>query len=96
MTKENLYNWILQPAPGPYDHSVDEREHTVEQWKGNIHYCYNLLICTIFIFLKYLAYVVHNTIISVFNLTLKGKKRLVFNYKFMYMLFFENNPHEAH
>ncbi|GIY53725.1 stress-activated protein kinase JNK [Caerostris darwini] len=23
------------PAPAPYDHSVDEREHTVQQWKGN-------------------------------------------------------------
>lgn len=27
----------LQPAPGPYDHSVDEREHTVEQWKELIY-----------------------------------------------------------
>lgn len=27
----------LQPAPGPYDHSVDEREHTVEQWKQLIY-----------------------------------------------------------
>lgn len=26
-----------QPAPGPYDHSVDEREHTVEQWKELIY-----------------------------------------------------------
>lgn len=28
---------LLQPAPGPYDHSVDEREHTVEQWKELIY-----------------------------------------------------------
>lgn len=28
---------IMQPAPGPYDHSVDEREHTVEQWKDLIY-----------------------------------------------------------
>lgn len=27
----------IQPAPGPYDHSVDEREHTVEQWKELIY-----------------------------------------------------------
>lgn len=27
----------FQPAPGPYDHSVDEREHTVEQWKELIY-----------------------------------------------------------
>lgn len=26
-----------QPAPGPYDHSVDEREHTVDQWKDLIY-----------------------------------------------------------
>ncbi|XP_072050479.1 stress-activated protein kinase JNK-like isoform X2 [Amphiura filiformis] len=24
------------PAPIPYDHTLDEREHTVEQWKGHI------------------------------------------------------------
>lgn len=35
-------NWFsvalyLQPAPSPYDHSVDEREHTVEQWKELIY-----------------------------------------------------------
>lgn len=28
---------MFQPAPGPYDHSVDEREHTVEQWKELIY-----------------------------------------------------------
>lgn len=28
---------VFQPAPGPYDHSVDEREHTVEQWKELIY-----------------------------------------------------------
>nr|KAG5704155.1 hypothetical protein BaRGS_009685 [Batillaria attramentaria] len=22
------------PAPGPYDHAVDEREHSVEEWKN--------------------------------------------------------------
>lgn len=31
------FSIILQPAPGPYDHSVDEREHTVEQWKELIY-----------------------------------------------------------
>ncbi|GFS28441.1 stress-activated protein kinase JNK [Nephila pilipes] len=25
------------PAPAPYDHSVDEREHTVQQWKELIY-----------------------------------------------------------
>lgn len=29
--------FFFQPAPGPYDHSVDEREHTVEQWKELIY-----------------------------------------------------------
>ena len=28
---------VNAPAPAPYDHSVDEREHTVEQWKGIPH-----------------------------------------------------------
>ncbi|KAH1025927.1 hypothetical protein HUJ05_010544 [Dendroctonus ponderosae] len=28
---------VENPAPGPYDHSVDEREHTVEQWKELIY-----------------------------------------------------------
>lgn len=28
---------VLQPAPLSYDHSVDEREHTVEQWKQLIY-----------------------------------------------------------
>lgn len=28
---------LLQPVPGAYDHSVDEREHTVEQWKELIY-----------------------------------------------------------
>ncbi|UYV65104.1 MAPK10 [Cordylochernes scorpioides] len=27
---------VNAPAPAPYDHSVDEREHTVEQWKDSI------------------------------------------------------------
>lgn len=30
-------NEVNAPAPGPYDHSVDEREHTVEQWKELIY-----------------------------------------------------------
>lgn len=29
--------FLVQPAPGPYDHSVDEREHTVDQWKELIY-----------------------------------------------------------
>lgn len=29
--------FVFQPAPGPYDHSVDEREHSVEQWKELIY-----------------------------------------------------------
>lgn len=32
-----VFHVCLQPAPGPYDHSVDEREHTVEQWKELIY-----------------------------------------------------------
>ena len=28
---------ILQPPPGAWDHTVDEREHTVEQWKELIY-----------------------------------------------------------
>jgi len=28
---------VNAPPPGPYDHSVDEREHTVEQWKDLIY-----------------------------------------------------------
>lgn len=32
-----LCSSFSQPAPGPYDHSVDEREHTVEQWKELIY-----------------------------------------------------------
>jgi len=28
---------VNAPAPGPYDHSVDEREHTVDQWKELIY-----------------------------------------------------------
>ena len=27
----------LQPPPGAWDHTVDEREHTVEQWKELIY-----------------------------------------------------------
>ncbi|KOC65950.1 Stress-activated protein kinase JNK [Habropoda laboriosa] len=30
-------NEVNAPAPGPYDHSVDEREHTVDQWKELIY-----------------------------------------------------------
>lgn len=29
--------FFFQPIPGAYDHSVDEREHTVEQWKELIY-----------------------------------------------------------
>lgn len=29
--------FVFQPAPGPYDHSVDEREHSVDQWKELIY-----------------------------------------------------------
>jgi c-Jun N-terminal kinase len=32
-----VHLFVIQPAPGPYDHSVDEREHTVEQWKELIY-----------------------------------------------------------
>ena len=28
---------FFQPPPGAWDHSVDEREHTVEQWKELIY-----------------------------------------------------------
>ena len=28
---------IFQPGPGEWDHTVDEREHTVEQWKDLIY-----------------------------------------------------------
>lgn len=28
---------VNAPAPGSYDHSVDEREHTVDQWKELIY-----------------------------------------------------------
>jgi hypothetical protein len=27
----------FQPPPGAWDHTVDEREHTVEQWKSLIY-----------------------------------------------------------
>ena len=29
--------FFLQPPPGAWDHTVDEREHTVEQWKELIY-----------------------------------------------------------
>ena len=32
-----LYPLHLQPPPGAWDHTVDEREHTVEQWKELIY-----------------------------------------------------------
>ena len=42
---------VNAPAPAPYDHSVDEREHTVEQWKGNtLHKHTYLMIFNIEIF----------------------------------------------
>jgi len=28
---------VNAPSPGPYDHNVDEREHTVDQWKDLIY-----------------------------------------------------------
>lgn len=28
---------LFQPAPGPYDHTIDEREHTVDNWKELIY-----------------------------------------------------------
>ncbi len=30
--------FIFQPGPGAWDHTVDEREHTVEQWKDLIYH----------------------------------------------------------
>lgn len=35
--ESEIFRVFSQPAPGPYDHSVDEREHTVEQWKDLIY-----------------------------------------------------------
>ena len=32
-----VYPLHLQPPPGAWDHTVDEREHTVEQWKELIY-----------------------------------------------------------
>ena len=32
-----LFFFFLQPPPGAWDHTVDEREHTVEQWKELIY-----------------------------------------------------------
>lgn len=29
----NCHVPLFQPPPAQYDHSVDERDHTVEQWK---------------------------------------------------------------
>lgn len=28
------YFFMNQPAPSSYNHAVDEKEHTVDQWKG--------------------------------------------------------------
>ena len=39
------YSFHPQPPPSQYDHSVDEKEHTVEQWKGE-HYLPILLTYT--------------------------------------------------
>ena len=33
----DLFLLSLQPPPGAWDHTVDEREHTVEQWKELIY-----------------------------------------------------------
>lgn len=35
---------FFQPAPAPYDHTVDEQEHTVEQWKGKKLYVTNKML----------------------------------------------------
>ena len=32
-----FYFFLFQPPPGAWDHTVDEREHTVEQWKELIY-----------------------------------------------------------
>ena len=41
---KKLLSWInlayffsFQPPPGAWDHTVDDREHTVEQWKDLIY-----------------------------------------------------------
>jgi c-Jun N-terminal kinase len=41
---------VNAPAPAPYDHSVDEREHTVEQWKGSRLLEKNFLIIIYFVY----------------------------------------------
>ena len=37
MKKIKLISFFLQPPPGAWDHTVDEREHTVDQWKELIY-----------------------------------------------------------
>lgn len=32
---EFLFVFILQPPPQIYDKQLDEREHTIEEWKGD-------------------------------------------------------------
>ena len=32
-----MFSLKFQPPPGAWDHTVDEREHTVEQWKELIY-----------------------------------------------------------
>ena len=32
-----MFIFALQPPPGAWDHTVDDREHTVEQWKELIY-----------------------------------------------------------
>ena len=32
-----IFNIFFQPPPGAWDHTVDEREHTVDQWKELIY-----------------------------------------------------------
>ena len=32
-----FFNIFFQPPPGAWDHTVDEREHTVDQWKELIY-----------------------------------------------------------
>ena len=34
---KNYFAFFFQPPPGAWDHTVDEREHTVEQWKELIY-----------------------------------------------------------
>lgn len=35
ITQSLLFVFILQPPPQIYDKQLDEREHTIEEWKGD-------------------------------------------------------------